>query len=138
MDSKPLLFRLRSNPAVIWVLRVQFAVLILAATYSCLTSRPEEIIPFHIWDKGIHFFGWFGIFVSLRVAMLGVGRMKESAIGLFAYSSLLEVLQSWVPGRQFEAYDLIANGLGVFVGWMFVFAVMRIQWLRAAWCEPTQ
>lgn len=118
------------HPAIVWMLRVQFVALILAATYACLTPRPQDLISFNAWDKAMHFVGWCGIFLSLRVAMLLANRVKRSALGVFAYSALLESLQSLVPGRHFELYDLLANGLGIAAGALLWYFLMQTRWLK--------
>lgn len=118
------------HPAITWLLRAQFVVLILAATYSCLTPTPQDLIAFSVWDKALHCFGWFGIFLSLRIAMLGTSRLMQSAIGLFGYSTLLECLQQFVPTRYFEPHDLLANGIGIAAGLLLWYFLMQSRWLK--------
>jgi VanZ family protein len=40
-------------------------------------------------------------------------------IGIVAYSGLLEVAQSFVPGREMSALDLLANTSGVLLAALF-------------------
>ncbi|MGH8602896.1 MAG: VanZ family protein, partial [Gammaproteobacteria bacterium] len=39
-------------------------------------------------------------------------------IGIFAYSCMLELVQGVIPGRDPEWIDVVANGIGVFTGWL--------------------
>lgn len=118
-----------SHPLISWPTRIQFVVLIVAATYSCLTPRPEDL-PFSFWDKGLHFFGWGGIYLSLRLAMGSHRWILATGLILFAYSTLLECLQTLVAARQFEILDIVANGLGIATGALVWSLLMRLQLLR--------
>lgn len=48
---------------------------------------------------------------------------RTLVLGLF-YSSLIEVIQLWVPTRVFDLYDLSANLLGLLIG-LFIFSKVR-------------
>jgi VanZ family protein len=65
------------------------------------------------YDKLAHFVT-YGIFAVLahRVNLSGRDYILL-CIGIVAYSGLLEVGQSFVPGRNMSALDLLANTLGV-------------------------
>jgi VanZ family protein len=90
-----------------------------------LTLMPGEAIPnvpiFGI-DKLVHFF----IFGTLNLLMLIAFKKQEtkeylkicffSSIG---YGILIEFIQPFVPGRTFSIYDMIANTIGVILGYAF-------------------
>jgi len=68
------------------------------------------------YDKVAHFVT-YGIFAVLAHRMnLSARRYMYVCIGILTYSGLLEVAQSFVPGREMSALDLFANTLGVAFG----------------------
>ena len=51
------------------------------------------------------------------------GRKMAVPLGLLAFGALIEVLQSFTSYRFAEWGDLLADGVGVAVGWALVWAV---------------
>lgn len=68
------------------------------------------------YDKSAHLV-IYAIFAILAYR-LGLTRRRYVylCIGIIAYSGLLELGQSFVPGRQMSGLDLLANTLGVLLG----------------------
>ena len=68
------------------------------------------------WDKVSHLVA-YGVF-----AILGYRAVNEAkyylyiCTGIVAYSGLMEIAQSFMPGRVMSAYDLLANTVGVVLG----------------------
>ena len=66
-------------------------------------------------------------------ATLGFAAATESkqylyvCIGIVAYGGMMEVAQSFMPGRMMSAYDFLANTLGVIVGALVVRRVFRAR-----------
>ena len=91
-----------------------FVIYALLVSYASLS--PASGIAIEPWDKLAHFLT-YGLF-----AVLGYGVVKSNKVYLFVclaivlYSGLMEVGQSFVPGRSMSAYDLLANTLGVVLG----------------------
>ena len=84
----------------------------LASALSPLSAR----IPLTLNDKLLHtggflfFMVWFGGLFEAR-------RLPYVVVALAAYGLLIELLQSFTPTRQAEFLDLIADVLGVLLGW---------------------
>lgn len=59
-------------------------------------------------------------------AVLGYRALKARSyylyvcLGIIAYGGLLEVVQSYIPGRIMSGYDFMANTLGVLLGALVV------------------
>jgi len=91
---------------------VQFFVLAGIATYYLLAPSPGDSFD-NVWDKALHFAGWFILLCSLKIPWLLRSKFWLPALLLFAYSILLEVLQQFSPPREFSVNDMLANGLGI-------------------------
>lgn len=86
-------------------------------------SPPGEHFGF---DKILHAF-FFLLLASLP--LYGVPERKTAlllALSVAPYGYLLEFAQKMVPGREFNAHDLIANNLGALVG-LCVGCIVRIK-----------
>jgi VanZ family protein len=89
------------------------------AAYACViafVSLPAGGALVGSYDKSAHLL-IYAIFAILayRLGLTG-RRFFYICIGIIAYSGLLEVGQSFVPGREMSALDLLANALGVLLG----------------------
>jgi VanZ family protein len=84
---------------------------------------------FHIrWDYLLHFL----IYLPLPVLMLLAYRKYSRVwiyvllfIGTLGITILFEYLQTWLPYRSFNINDMIANGLGVMIGFAVIFFLPR-------------
>ena len=90
---------------------VSYAVLV-----AFLSLQPGDGSSIESYDKVAHFIT-YGIFASLSHHIrLSARHYVYVCIGIVAYSGMLEVAQSFVPGREMSALDLFANTLGVALG----------------------
>jgi VanZ family protein len=67
------------------------------------------------WDKLNHVFAFAFLFVLGRQAY--PEQKRAVFFGLFFYGGLIEALQSFTPTRSADLIDLIADGLGLILGW---------------------
>jgi VanZ family protein len=71
-------------------------------------------------DKVVHLLVYY-IFAVLGYRMLANKRdYLYVCLGIVAYSGLIELGQSYIPGREMSALDLLANILGVVLGALVV------------------
>ncbi len=103
-----------------WILRLQFPLLLFVATYLSLTPEPGEAFTAYS-DKFLHVICWGGLYVSLRLALLGREYWGISAFSLLIYASLVEFLQNLSPERQFSGLDMAANALGIALALLFCY-----------------
>jgi len=96
---------------------VNKVVFILYAVFIAFVSlRPMNSATLEPWDKVFHLI-LYGVF-----SLLGYRASKEPkqflyiCIGIVIYSGLMEVGQSFMPGRVMSVYDLLANTIGVVLG----------------------
>ncbi len=100
--------------------------LVWAVIVAVLLLIPGDDLPkeelFEGFDKVVHVL-IFGIFSFLFVSMRDKANSKIEWLFLLisflvsiSYSLLLEYFQNFIPGRQFDAKDLLANSIGVVFG----------------------
>jgi VanZ family protein len=84
-----------------------------AVVVAIISLQPGDGSSIGPYDKVAHFLT-YGIFAVLAHFLNLSGRQfMYVCIGIVAYSGLLEVAQSFVPGREMSVLDLLANTLGV-------------------------
>ncbi len=102
---------------------VQFFALIVVATYLSLSPAPGEIFV-SVWDKFLHVLCWGTLLISLRFAWHKAGFGLLPGLALLAYSFLMEILQGFT-GRDFQLSDLLANAIGILIGYLIIFLFWR-------------
>ncbi len=78
-------------------------------------------------DKLVHLLVYYIFAVFAYRALNNKEYYTCTCLGIIAYSALLELGQSYVPGRHMSGYDLLANSLGVVLG----AAVMKYRYSKA-------
>lgn len=73
------------------------------------------------WDKSNHLLA-FAVLAWLGCKAFPQ-RVAVALLGLLAYGALIEILQSFTPTRSAEWLDLLADSLGILVGW-------GVAWLK--------
>lgn len=106
--------------------RATLALLLVFISWVALTPRPPPEAGL-LWDKLNH----LAAFGSLAVAgYLGFQRRwVPVALCLLAYGGLIEVLQSFIPLRNGEWVDLLADAIGIGSG--LGLAAMVVRWSAA-------
>ena len=85
---------------------------IYGAVIGWFSLTPVDQYPINIWDKLVHFLV-YAIFVGIAGYAAGSDRnLVRITCGIILYGVLLEVMQSFVPGRSMSALDGVANSLG--------------------------
>ena len=92
----------------------------LFVSYALLVAfaslRPTGAAAIGSYDKLAHFI----VYAIFAVLAYRLSLLKKSywylCLGIVFYSGLLEFGQSFVPGREMSALDLLANAAGVVLG----------------------
>ena len=87
---------------------------ILIITYFSLTPL-EHKIPVNIWDKAVHFTAYLFLAIFVRRVHIRFSYLT-CVITCFSYSFVIECIQYFIPNRQFELLDMLANLLGAILG----------------------
>jgi VanZ family protein len=81
-----------------------------------VSLRPMNGGSIEHWDKLGHF-TLYGVFALLGYQLFKHLRHYYAlCTGIVIYGGLMEVAQSFMPGRMMSAYDFIANAVGVIIG----------------------
>ena len=102
-------------PSVIWMVILAFLML--------LPSKNIPDVKVFSYDK----LGHLGVFAILFLLLAwGFTKQYKNEAGnkstyialtiSIVYSTALELLQKFIPGRAFDLYDIIANSSGIFTG----------------------
>ncbi|MCP4467250.1 MAG: hypothetical protein GY813_10935 [Halieaceae bacterium] len=104
---------------------VVFLYTIFVAVVSLSPGTGASIDP---WDKLAHFVT-YAIFTALVWGITGYGRrFIVACLCIVLYGGVIEIAQSFLPGRVMSGYDFLANTLGVFIAGSWL-------WRQAAICR---
>lgn len=108
--------------------KIDWTVLVFYTAFVTFASlRPMNSASFEPWDKLGHLV-LYGIFAMLGYRVFRQPRAYLSVcIAIVVYSGLMEVVQSFMPGRVMSGYDLLANGVGVLLGAAIITKVFSIR-----------
>ncbi len=100
------------------MLRWIFYLLILLVAFLSLKPRIQGL-DIQVNDKFGHGLAYFVLMVN---GFLAFGKKKEVLLILFLvlFGALMEILQGLTPNREASFLDLLANAIGICLGWLFV------------------
>lgn len=105
-------------------------VLLAVALTLALLPQPRGV-PIVYNDKVTHALA----FATLMSWFSGIFRFRLApalALALVGYGALIEILQSFTPTRQPELADLVADTVGILLGWLLCAAGLR------HWCSRVE
>ncbi|MCD6653281.1 MAG: VanZ family protein [Sulfurovum sp.] len=98
--------------------RISFFAALIVIEYLATTARQIEVIT-HSWDKLNHLAAFAVLYVLLSGGYGGMSvRARLAVLMLFALQ--IEIVQAFIPGREFSFADIVADGIGIFIGWVHV------------------
>ena len=115
MDNSNFAFeQQRSQTITLMAWRLAFGICVMAVLVLAL--MPTDVpMPSTGWDKSNHLLAFSVMALLGRRAWLG--RTMALLAGLLAYGALIEVLQSFTPNRSADWRDLVADAVGLALGW---------------------
>jgi VanZ family protein len=92
---------------------------IIAIEYLATTT--QEIKPLeHTWDKANHFIAFMTLYILLSLAYKKLS-IKVKILLLLAFGIQIEIVQAFIPGRDFSGFDVIADSVGITIGIVVVY-----------------
>ncbi|WP_020676094.1 VanZ family protein [Geopsychrobacter electrodiphilus] len=93
----------------------QFWGFLLFCSYlGLIPSLPQALEGYS--DKALHSLGYLALFLSCSLAYHQRFSWKLIFAALLGYSVMIEVIQHFIPHRQFSLLDILANAFGLTLG----------------------
>lgn len=92
--------------------------LVALVAYLSLMPNPPEPFQFHMVDKVEHGIAYAGMSWWFCQIYQSVKSRFWVCAALLAYGVLIEILQGMTGYRYFEYADMLADSIGVVVGWL--------------------
>lgn len=92
--------------------KTAFFIILALSAYLSLTPVQHPVIT-TLWDKLNHFLGYFLLYATLDLGFATAEKLAAKVLLVLGYSLLLEIIQHFVPNRDFSLLDMLANGLGI-------------------------
>ena len=98
-----------------------FLTLILVVSWLAFTPNPPPRIDLG-WDKANH----ASAFATLLISAIWAWPRQQRwlPLALLGYGGFIEIVQSFIPGRDGDWHDLVADAFGLLVGFL-LFALLR-------------
>ena len=105
-------------PATLW--RTSFWLCLGLTSY--LSLMPQEFLPsgIDIWDKLSHSIAFAALALSAALGWPEKDFVRSVLLPLLLLGILIEVMQYFIPGREFSLLDMLADAVGIFIVWIGV------------------
>jgi VanZ family protein len=97
-----------------------------AIVWLSLTPSPPTV-DFAESDKVGHFVAYGALMFWFSTLYLKRASRIAYAAGFIAMGIGLEFIQGWLGYRTYEVFDMLANTLGVLLGWAAALALRRLR-----------
>ena len=85
-----------------------------------LATTSLEITPIqNSWDKANHFIAFFTLYILLSFTHLSMSLQSKIYV-LLAFAIQIEIVQAFLPHREFSFLDIFADAVGIVLGILFV------------------
>ena len=99
------------------------------AASAYLSLQPAGSGPeIHIWDKALHFFGYFVLMLLCELAFKPGHQIVLKLVLVVLYGLLIEGLQYFVPGREVSLLDALANLSGIVSAVLIMALLRKLAW----------
>ena len=96
--------------------KFQIMLVICFIAIEYLATTTQEIKPLaHTWDKANHFIAFMTLYILLSLAYKNLSILMKIAL-LLAFGMQIEIVQSFIPGRDFSGFDVVADSVGIAIG----------------------
>ena len=96
--------------------KFQIAFYICLVSIEYLATTTQEIKPLeHTWDKANHFIAFMTLYILLSLAYRHLSVVMKIVL-LLAFGMQIEIVQYFIPGREFSLLDVVADSVGIVIG----------------------
>ncbi len=95
-----------------------FFITLLTIMYLATTTNTQLAVVQSMWDKANHFAAFFTLYILLSLAFKDLAIAYKISL-LLGFGMLIEIVQYFIPGREFSFLDVVADSIGIFIGIMF-------------------
>jgi VanZ family protein len=94
-----------------------------------LSLLPQEFLPtsINIWDKLSHSIAFAALTLSAALGWPDKNFVQFVLIPLLTFGVLIEVLQYFIPGREFSLLDMLADAIGIIIVWIGVAIAQKVS-----------
>jgi len=103
--------------------KAAFIMLVLIVSWLAFTPYPPPGVDLG-WDKANHASAFARL--MLVAAWAWPLRLRWLPPALLAYGGFIEIVQSFIPGRDGEWLDLLADGVGIALGLALAILLLRL------------
>jgi VanZ family protein len=96
------------------IFQVIFYLCLVVIEFLATTTQSIEIIE-NVWDKANHFVAFFILYILLSFAYRNLSIISRILI-LLAFGMQIEIVQSFIDGRYFSLFDVVADSVGIGIG----------------------
>ncbi|MDD3591322.1 MAG: VanZ family protein [Sulfurovum sp.] len=97
------------------IYQISFFTTLLVIEYLATTTREIEVVA-HSWDKLNHLAAFMVLYILLSAAFVNL-KIYSKVMLLMAFAVQIEIVQHFIPGRYFSLFDIVADGIGIVIGW---------------------
>ncbi len=102
--------------------------------YLSLTPHPPKTLTFENADKLEHALAYATLsFWLCQIYLSGKSRVALM-VALVGMGVALEYVQGWTGSRSFDVLDMLADSVGVLLGWLLVLPLMGYFWAFIGRC----
>jgi len=98
---------------------------LVSIEYLATTTQQIKVIE-HTWDKANHFIAFMTLYILLSFAYKHLSR-KMKVLILLAFGMQIEIVQSFIPGRDFSGFDVVADSIGITIGFIVYYSYRRYK-----------
>ncbi len=91
-----------------------FFTALITIEYLATTSSTIPVAE-HIWDKANHFIAFSTLYILLSLAYNNITSFQKFII-LISFGIQIEIVQAFLPTREFSILDILADTIGIIIG----------------------
>jgi VanZ family protein len=100
------------------IFQYSFFICLIAIEYLATTTQEIQVVV-NSWDKANHFIAFMMLYILLSLGYKHIDLFFKVTI-LFLFAIEIEVVQYFIPGREFSLLDIVADMIGVGIGYIVI------------------